>query len=318
MSCFFAKIFFAESVENIELKFNFMKNPKIFLWYVKKFNPYVVEDIYVGGRLGYKIILPLTKELAMENPVVANNLLLRVVEELEFNYVNIISYPKEIQLEQNLSVELSTGKDIMLLYIMDIVKKSIKALNKTLQKSEILIIADDSNKSTIAIESIYPEVNYLNVIDENLSDKNYDELVEKIFSETGLDVNVLEKNNGLIKNADVIINLKEDNKDLENKMKENSILIDFCNRSCKKKRKDILYTDGITIKYKGEFIKDEDMDLMLYSNSINYRKFKAYEYEHKYYNSVRKELDTEEAKLSSLTSEKVILNSVNYLALCRK
>ncbi len=318
MSCFYAKIFFAETVENIELKFNFMKNPKIFLWYVKKFNPYIVEDIYIGGKLGYKIILPLTKELAMENPVIANNLLLRVMEELEFNHVNIISYPKELQLEQNLDVEISNGKDIMLLYIMDIINKSLKALNRPLQKAEILLIADSSNKSNIAIEEIYNEVNYFSIIDEDVDNKNYEDTIERVFSETGLNINVIKKNNGLIKNADIIINMKKNNSEIESKIKSGAILIDFGLRSGKKKRTDVLYIDGITIKYNEEFIKDEDMDLILYSNELDYRKFKAYEYDEKYYYNIKKVLKNENIKLSSLMCEKNILNSVNYLALSRQ
>ncbi len=309
----FAKIDFIDNLDEIPIKFNLYKKEKILNWYIKKFNPYIKEELNILGISGYKIKLPITRKVAYEDSSIFEELYKKTIKSLKSLDVCIVEKPYEffIDIEEDI---ITTNKEIlMVVFMFEIILKVIKILNKDLKNLEIIILDGNRVLTEMLINSIYENINYLTVITE----EDYGELIDSIFYDNGLNVGQMKKSNSLISTADIVINLKEEDFKDYSLLKSGAVFIDLT-KNIKSilnvciKREDVLVIDSINVALEDEICTLENFEMAYYFKSNMYRCIKEGNITKRFIKKVEEEIKENGIKLSSFKRLDKTLNSVYY------
>lgn len=289
----FAKLEFANNIDEIPIKFNLLRYaPKnVFSWYVEKYNPYVLRDFDIGDETGYLVKLPFTADEYKENAKRCEELTGNIIEDLYLNLVEIVVFPKEMKFESK-KLFMANGKTLMILLIYNLIVKSLKTVGGDLQNTEIAIIDsnsltegeyDESNIDDVLaiVENIYKEINHLTIFTKLKESNSYKEMSYNVFDETGLRIHISKMSKKLIAEADVVINLSKRIKKLEYHFKRGSVFIDlssneFARKELIAKRPDIKIIDGMRLKWIDRIYEMNSFEAGLYQKLPKYRKYLKY------------------------------------------
>jgi len=258
---------FVKDIDEIPLKFNLLKKAPLSVidWYVRKFNPYRIEEISVLGESGYLVSIPITLEESRKDKEKTMMITSKMLENIKELSVDIAFPPRNFPFEFPEVVRIANGKHIFALLIMQAINKAVKMTNRELKKTEILIIGGNETITNIVLENVYRHVNYLSLIfDENASDaeiEDYNKTAAYIFDDVGLNVRITKKNVDCLKSADIIINTSNERIPYDYYYKRGAIYFDLGmnkekTRELMVKRGDILVITGLKIKV----LEDENSD----------------------------------------------------------
>ncbi len=206
MESYFVNVQYVKRKEDIPIKHEIIRHApeNIFKWYVKKFNPYLMEKAYIGDCQGYNISLPIIETEKYEN----QELILRTLENLYDDGVRVLNFNDDFEFIEEFDFFRPKGDLAFTLFLKEVFMKAVRYTGIELKYADVCIIGDDNFYTEKALGAIYPEVNYLTLILPKEIHHLFSQKVEAIFSDTGLYIQILEK--GDISSADIIINTSED------------------------------------------------------------------------------------------------------------
>ncbi len=317
----FAKIDFIEKLEEIPLKFNLYKNEKILNWYIKKFTPYIKEDLEILNTTGYKVKLPILKKIAYEEEELLAELYLKTISSIKQLGVEIVDVPFDFKHKLYSEITVTNKQILFISFILNTILKSIKIINKSLKDIQIVILDDkveNSHLTNMIVEEIYESINYLTLITE----KDYTQLLQEIFQDNGLNIAQVKSSNSIMSTADIIINVS--NEDFKNYhiLKSGSVFIDISNNIKSTlnvciKREDILVIDNLNINFESKVYSLEDFELAYYVNSKTYRNAKRGN-DTLYIKMINEELDELNVTINSFKRLNKTLTGVYYTRLKQK
>lgn len=250
-------------------KFALFNNKNFRLFYVKKFNPFRVEDIYFSDLENYgglAVTLPITYEDAKNDLELLKHIVEKTVSYLESQNVNIIYYDNIFYKSER--IKSLDSLDVNLLYIEDILNRVIKSYSFNRKNVEIAIISGDYFKTKIVINKIYDNINFLSLVEKDGNFYLYEELTDFVFCDQGLEISYI----NFIKSANIIINLC-DNPYGFLKNIDSAIIIDLSNKINKGVLKNTVI-NNFSVKINDGYLKDYELELLLYAYSYHYRRFK--------------------------------------------
>lgn len=273
----FAYLKCAQNNRDIHIKSRFIRfMPKYFRdKYIVKNNPIFVEDIEILNVLGYNITVPIF-ETEIES-LKANTVLDNTLKNLEF--MDVISISSDIPIDCSKSkIVYMDGKNILQFFLLYSLQKAIKFTDKNIKYAEILIIdGDDEYKTYNTIKSIYDSINYLTLF--TYRPEFFKSFAEKIYSDTGLNLQIVEQNKSAIKDADIIINLSADIKvNFDYFYKKGAIYFELSDNIQKelellRKREDINVIDNISFSCNGKYVENSILESILYVSTICFKDF---------------------------------------------
>ncbi len=279
----FAYILFAEHPNDIIIKPKIIKKlpQSIIQAYIKKNNPYIMEEIIICQEEGYKITLPV---LATDHKDFVEEILEKTLDQLAEDGVELVVKPKESEIDFPDIINIASGKYHIPFLINKVMSKTIKTTHKNIKDIEVAIIHDDDCLTDCFIDNISTEVNHLTILTE--SPESFEDVREELLYDLGLDLQLLSKNKANMKMADVVINTGFHDEKWDYNFKNKAIYFDLGNNTEKikqllRKREDILVVDGFNIKMAQETVSVADFEPALFIKSREYRNIltKGYQYE---------------------------------------
>ncbi len=262
---------------------------------MRKFNPFKISEIFFGGLeqfSGYRVILPITRKDAEQNTELYLYLLNKTVKYLKSQNVNIIYYDNMTIKSDDISFLEDTCIEIF--YIKDILNRAIKVNDLSKKDVNVSVIVGDYNKTEIVLNEIYDDLNFLNLVEKDSKFSQYEKLTDQIFCDSGLEVSF--SNNVL--DADIIINLCESPYRYLNRLNENVCVIDLTHIANKKSvHKNVV--KNISIKVEDFYLKDYELELIMYANSYTFRLFRDNSIDYSKYLYIKGELNSLNARFSS-------------------
>lgn len=276
---------FVENYEYLHNKSFALKNKKFRDIYIRKFNPFMIEDIIFGENLymGISLFLPITYEDALVDQELLYILLDKTANFLISQDINIVLNDR-VFLKSD-KINYLENLDINLFFIKDIVTKVIKYNNFNRKDVSVGIIGGELEKTLIAINEIYDDLNFLSIINHDGQFIEYEEFIDDIFYDSGLLIN-FSKN---CRDIDIIINLSNNPNFLINTIKNNAVVIDLQNTFDSQKITNKIIKN-FKYKIKNEYLTDYQVELILYSTLLNFRKYKDYNNKINKFNSAKKDI----------------------------
>lgn len=321
----FACIEYMKSIEEIPLKYNILKicPAKVMDWYVKKFNPFKIEDIEIANISGYKIKMPFT-EIDIKNDISKVNLITsKTLAILESYNIEIITFPKnyEIFLENN--IREATGKYLMSFFLIESMVKALKIVGKKIKNAEVLIIDGDSELTKIIIDNIYLDVNYLSVLVSEDSEEDFESKIVEVFDDSGLNIQISKNAKSQLKSADIIINTSHNKDKYDFHYKRGAIYFDLSNSTLKYdelvyRRPDILAVNNFRVSYNDEYLSLDYLELAFFIKCSYYKSLIVRGYKNEIYKDIKEEILKMNLKLCSFYSSKKLLNSSDYTRIISK
>lgn len=273
----FAYLKCAEKKEDIIFKPKILKfMPKYFKdKYIIKSNPIIINSIEYLGINGYNITLPILKceiegqkaELVLKNTIA------------ELDNMEVISFTStDIKTPLECNLIFLDGKRILKFFIFEAIKKILKFINKDIKYTEFLIIDNEDSDSTYNILNlIYEEINYLTLY--TTRSEYFNDFIDKIYSDTGLNVQTINKNNQVMKEADIIINLSKSNDiNFDYFYKRGAVFFDLSGNSERtldllRKRNDLNVIDDLIFNCDTKNIKNNILETVLYIKESVFKDF---------------------------------------------
>ncbi|MCL2564622.1 MAG: hypothetical protein FWE24_02275 [Defluviitaleaceae bacterium] len=255
----FAKVRLAKTMDEIDWNNNFLKRAPRFIqnWYIDKYMPMVIEEVSIYGALGYEIILSRIDE----------EFILNFAEEAKYLGVRAMFSEEEIPLPRGFFVPDGV---VVKVFLLDcIIDKILRAVKIEPSKLSLIIIEGEEPFTKAVVELLYPRLNHLGIILESGGEQSYSGLAYEIFNDCGLNISFGERGSYLLKEADIIINLSENEKGYESFYKKNACYIELSSASSKindikLKRSDILTINKFNVEYEGEILPIEQFELFMY------------------------------------------------------
>lgn len=267
----FCIIKYLENYDYLNRKFVFMKNKKFRDFYIKKFYPFKVEPLVYGSLVQYEgltVSLPITKEDAMENEETLIFLVEKVIEYLKNQNVNIVYY-EDIDYRSG-EITYIDELSIPFLFTKEILNKVIKVNNFSRKDVSVCIISGEFDETNIVLNQIYDNLNFLYLIEKDGNFTNYEEITDYIFCDSGLEVSFVNS----VKSADIIINLSKNPNVFLKNISEHSVIISFKGDIDRTITKNNVVINSFDFKCNDNYLKDYEAELILYSNNLNFRRFK--------------------------------------------
>ncbi len=270
----------------------FFSNKKIREYYIQKFCPYEIKELCIGDItdvVGVEVILPITKEDAIENKIYFENIVEKTINRLKDDVV-IVDYGEVFYISEELKHLDSV--DITTFFIKEILSKAIKQNSFTRKDVSVSIIAGEFEFTEIILNEIYDNLNFLNIVDRDINFHKYDNKTDAIFCDCGLEVSF---SNSAV--SDIVINLNKNPYKFINS-NDNAVIIDLANCIDRKKVKSKVIQE-INIKVNDRYIKDRELELILYAKSYVYRQYKNGYCEYSKYLYIKNELYNINAKFNN-------------------
>lgn len=321
----FACIEYVKNTDEIPLKYNILKicPTKVMDWYVKKFNPFKIEDIEIANISGYKIKMPFTQDDIKNDLQKVNLITSKTLSIIESYNIEIITFPSdyEVILENNICE--ATGKYLMPFFLIESMIKALKIIGKKIKTAEVLIINGDSDLTKVIIDNIYLDVNYLCVLVDEDTEADFDFKISEVFDDSGLNLQISKNSKVQLKTADIIINTSNANNKYDFHYKRGAIYFDLSNNKRKyielvNKRPDILTVDNFRVSYNEEFLSLQTLELAFFIKNSSYKNLKTRGYKNEMYKDIKQEISNMNLKLCSFYSAKKLLNSSNYTLFTQK
>lgn len=263
--------------ENIqEIKFS---NPlikyfpnKYIIKYILKKLPLNISQVKYLDNTGLEIKLPIVPSMYNNEEYIR-----AIIEEfndrlLIYNINVIILSNQLLNYRNDFKCLIADEKHVQFLYINKVIKKVTNLVDKELKDMNFVIIDGDNSRTRYIIDTIYKDINSLTVITSH--PETYEEIVEEIYEDTGLAVQITNYNVNQHISSDIIINCNEDNNKVFYCFSEGSYIIDFISnnnqiRNMMIKRSDINIITNIDMYVDNHLIsKDLFHGVLLNENRI--------------------------------------------------
>lgn len=276
----FASLHLVESLDEVPVKFGpFKKAPPLFRdWYIDKFNPYRTEEIKIMDEEGYAVYLPFRVSDAYADHERAQSLARRALQDLKASDVEILLPFKDCPFTLPKDLPIADGRSLFPYFIMEAIEKVLKILGVNLKNAEIIILAEDPLLTQNLLYNIYPHVNFLSVMtdrgDEDI--RRYRQWADFIFSETGLNLSVSEKNKTLLAEAHIVVNTGAAGQGLDYSYKKGAVYFDLGDDkrptlTLAGIREDLLIIDGLKLRFDDCGLLLPQAEAALYVKSKIYR-----------------------------------------------
>ena len=276
----FAIIEVADSVVDITYRFKIIgKSPAaVQEWYVKKFNPFRLEETEYCGHKGFLVKLPFTKDgTFIKNPE-ALSLTMQTLKALSAYGVEVVLPPPVFPQPFPDILPIANGSIMRIFFAMPMVFKALHFLNKDIKTAEILIIGGNMYMTLFLIDMVYPHVNHLTLLTDNPEDTSLLETAERIFDDTGLNLCLTVKNKALLESADVILNTYGGPDRYDYYYRRDTAYVEFSLNKQKYlelagKRPELLLVDDVKIKYNDQVMSTAFFEMLFFAASSAYRRF---------------------------------------------
>jgi len=241
-------------------------------WYIKKFNPFTVEDTEILGERGRLIRLPLTAFDARERPEFFRELTVRTLYTLRDYGVGIVLSPPSATDFPDI-LPIADGRVTFAFFMPQAIESTLKLAGKSNKTAEILLIDGDRALTMSVLDNIYPHINYLTLV----SNDDYAMKCAQIYDDCGLNVRVSAHSRSALENADIVINTREESR-FDNYYKRGAVYFELSRRNSAElaaRRGDILLADGLRLINAGESLSLERFECGLHSLSRDYRRLKS-------------------------------------------
>lgn len=266
---------YSAKLSEVPVRFDiFRRNERLFDWYVKRYNPFVVQEADVLGIKSYKITLPFTYEEQNTKPDKINLIMDKTLNALIDLEVDYFLPPKKFSLALPEMINISDRNKLFPFFIMPAIKKSLRFIKKDIKDAEILIIDGGSVLTEMIIDNIYREINFLTVMTADTG--LYEGIAEEIFNDNGLMVQITETNKAVSKDADIIINTAGAPLKLDYSFKSGAVYFDLSGNeenlnSLAVKRSDMRIINNLQIKTGDEIMSLSMLEPVFYCLSGDYR-----------------------------------------------
>ena len=278
----FAEIRLIDDLRHIPLKFNILhKAPGFMLdWYIRRFNPFTAEGMEILGERGFLVRLPLTADDMQERPDYFNELAVKTLYSLRDYGVEIILPPTPQAGVLNASrfpeiLPIADGHLTFSFFIMQAIEKTLKFVGKNIKTTEIVLIDGNYDLTMSMLDNIYEHVNFLTLI----TDTDYSDKCAQIYGDCGLNVSLSSYNRSSLESADIIINMRNENK-FDYYYKRGAIYFELSRingAEIAARRDDILIVDGLHLAIPmeiGSGVSLERFECGLHAMSHEYRQLK--------------------------------------------
>lgn len=204
----FAYLNWAKTLDDIELKHNWIKSFPSFIKYryLIKYVPIKVEEISLLGASGFAVQIPITiEEITPNSHSYIQKIIDKIMEILKENEVNIICPPKEKSNKFTYSIPIAKGKCIIPFFMYSALIKIIKeTFDESLKNIEVTIIDGNNQTTDLVLDIIYPHINYLNIVSDDI--KRFNNKTVEIYEDVGLNLQLLSHNKKIpLESSEIII-----------------------------------------------------------------------------------------------------------------
>lgn len=292
----FAIFNYVENKAEIPIRFNILRKVPDFIWdwYVKKFNPILIEKLNFDFADGFSIKLPLEKIKTDEKKFLHSlNLAIKSLPQIK-----IIRLPRTgIEID----IPIAHGNFLFAFLAIDVIKKFFDVAGKNFGQLEIFILDKNHLLTQILIDAIYPHVNYLTIITD--TKEIYAQKEHDIFKDVGLNIQILNYNKLYLKNADVIINTGM-NCDFAHALGKKVLYFDLSGRKdnftdFKIKRPDVFALDNLNLYCMNKNFDSILLEMCLYCMCNDFKKIFDGTYNELLFENVMKTLKELDVKISS-------------------
>jgi hypothetical protein len=271
----FAKLDYVTNHSEIPIKFNVIKQNLTdnLNWYVDRYNPLKLSECSVAGETGLKALLPLTSHESFLNKPRTKKIILRAIENLRQNDVEIFLPPQNITLN-NTNHLIADGTKLLPFFLNQTIKLWAKQTRRDLRYCETALINGNLPITESILDNLSNDLNFLTILDLNNDKDNLLHKSDQILSDTGLNIIIKSRNKAILRTADIIITTAA--ADLDNAYKRNALIIDLSanldqRRKTIARRPDLTLIDGLILRYQNTAIPLQMFEMALYLKSRHYR-----------------------------------------------
>lgn len=209
---------------------------------MSRFKPEIIDEIQgIDGIIG-KVAGINIKSIDFNDELDLNHYIKSIeklktdsYERLFIEEFREISKEKIDYLQKSLNIIIDDGEYIRLLHLPLVIKEILKNVKSDLKEKEVLVISDNKEKTKIIIKSIAPDFRFITAT--GCEHNDHEEIYKYILEETGLSLFYSTNINKILGNYSIIINLI-DNVRLDNsKIKKNCFIFDFAKGSSLRNRR---------------------------------------------------------------------------------
>ena len=272
----FARLNYVKTHDDIPIRFNVVKQDleSNLSWYIDRYNPLVITDCSIAGEVGVNVLLPLTELESLANTERAKKIIVRTMECLISEDVEIVLPPSNISIDRMKGISVADGTKLFPFLLCQAIKKWATLTQRDLRRCEAAIINDNFNLTNSILDHICSELNFLTIVDLNDDKDRLSDKADRIFDDTGLNIIVRGKNKLALKTADIVINTSS--ADFDTAYKRKAIVFDLSGDIERRKhllvrRPDIQLFDGLVVNYKNTAIPLAMFEMALYLKNRHFR-----------------------------------------------
>lgn len=236
----FAVVRCVNDIEEISFKMPLIKYlPKGYIHnYILKRTPVDVIEIEYFTHKGLEIKLPIITSIIEQEDVEYIKTIVDNFNAMLLNYnINVLILSKELKKYAGyFDAIVSDEKEVQMLFIKETIDKLVDNVEKDLKDIKFAIIAGNNNVTEYVIDTLYSSINSLTIVTSNV--ENYESKTDSIYEETGLAVDITNKDINQCIDCDIIINCDKSKNKLFYCFNEDSYIIDFYSND--KKIRDIM------------------------------------------------------------------------------
>lgn len=236
--------------------------------YVLRHLPHVVEPIFYHLTEGCRIILPILKPIQEKDQEFVQEVLHSFNEYLMTYDVKIANLQDELLPYKNLVKALVPGSEgLGILFIKQVLEGLQGKLNKN---SHYIIVDGRAGNTEYIIDQIYENINFLTIVTD--TPERYQEKQKAIYEETGLALEIKDKNLQQTILGDVFIHTQPSGDKLFFTYQNDAIVVDFLTeidvlKNMKTKKPKLTMVYDFTSQMKGQrYLNLELLTIMLCEN----------------------------------------------------
>ena len=277
----YAELYFADKEEDIPMNKHLLKLPenirnKIIKWRLAL----KYEEKTTWQVTGERVQIPMTYTMYRKMPLTLRSQMFKKIERnLLDKGVTHAMLPRLMNVSPFEQIKECTGDYIKPFFIMDIIKFVVnhKVVGKSLQNLEVVVLDGNEKDVDIIIDLIYPYINHLTIVSDK--PERFKQKVEDIFSDLGLNMQVLSYTKGAISQGDIIIDTHYDDPSVIHLCKPQALYLDIGNHIEKtmmllERQKEVLVVDRFLLIKEGEVVNTTKAELLLTMDQVFHRNYK--------------------------------------------
>lgn len=266
----YAELYFAENEEDIPINKHIMKLPEGLRYRIIKWNKMLkYQEKSTWDIKGEKIQLPLTYTMYRRMPTdVRSEVFNKIEVKLKEREITHLILPQLIKTSQFKNIKECTGNYIKPFFVMEAINfvASQKIINKNLGNIEVILLDGNRQDVDMIIDFIYPYINHLTIISDR--PERFNDKSQYIFTDVGLNMQVLSYNKNAISQGDIIIDTHYYDPSIIHFCKKDALYLDIANNKEKtvvlmEKQDTIKVIDQFLLAKNGEIVSAKKAEMLL-------------------------------------------------------